>query len=81
MQNHKNWHEKHKETLSFGSRIADSVAKGMGIIFGIFTKQVKLLLQSVNIYALWSRWQYVQFSPWYPPRGEKKLIMLLALIC
>lgn len=30
MQNQKNWHEAHKDTLSFGSRLADSVAKGMG---------------------------------------------------
>lgn len=30
MINHKNWHEKHIETLGFGSRLADSVAKGMG---------------------------------------------------
>jgi uncharacterized membrane protein len=26
----KNWHEKHSETLNFGSRLADSVASGMG---------------------------------------------------
>ncbi|SHG10468.1 Protein of unknown function [Flavobacterium fluvii] len=25
-----NWHEKHIETLGFGSRLADTVAKGMG---------------------------------------------------
>ena len=30
MDNTKNWHEKHKEELSFGSRLADSVASGMG---------------------------------------------------
>ena len=30
MSNGKNWHQKHVETLSFGSRLADSVAKGMG---------------------------------------------------
>ena len=27
---HKTWHEKHKESLSFGQRLADSVAGGMG---------------------------------------------------
>lgn len=26
----KNWHDQHKETLSFGSRLADKVATGMG---------------------------------------------------
>lgn len=30
MRTPKNWHEKHRETLSFGGRIADSVANGMG---------------------------------------------------
>lgn len=30
MSNNKTWHEKHHETLGFGSRLADGVAKGMG---------------------------------------------------
>ena len=30
MKTQKNWHEKHSETLNFGSRLADSVASGMG---------------------------------------------------
>lgn len=30
MENQRNWHTKHIESLSFGNRIADSVAKGMG---------------------------------------------------
>jgi len=30
MEKQKNWHAKHRESLSFGSRIADKVAKGMG---------------------------------------------------
>ncbi|WP_281322858.1 DUF1003 domain-containing protein [Flavobacterium aestivum] len=30
MGNNKTWHEKHREGLGFGSRLADSVAKGMG---------------------------------------------------
>jgi uncharacterized membrane protein len=30
MNNQKNWHDQHNETLSFGSRIADAVASGMG---------------------------------------------------
>jgi uncharacterized membrane protein len=30
MSNGKNWHQKHAEALGFGSRLADSVAKGMG---------------------------------------------------
>jgi uncharacterized membrane protein len=30
MSNNKTWHEKHKETSGFGSRLADTVAKGMG---------------------------------------------------
>ena len=30
MINYKNWHEKHSESLGFGSRLADAVAQGMG---------------------------------------------------
>lgn len=30
MENQRNWHTKHIESLSFGNRIADTVAKGMG---------------------------------------------------
>ena len=30
MEIKKNWHAKHAESMSFGNRIADSVAKGMG---------------------------------------------------
>lgn len=30
MAEHKNWHEKHVESLKFGQRLADTVANGMG---------------------------------------------------
>ena len=30
MEKNKNWHQEHVENLSFGSRIADKVATGMG---------------------------------------------------
>jgi len=30
MEQRKNWHQEHLENLSFGSRLADSVATGMG---------------------------------------------------
>lgn len=30
METQKNWHAKHRATLSLGGRLADSVAKGMG---------------------------------------------------
>lgn len=30
MGTQKTWHEKHHSTLSYGGRIADAVAKGMG---------------------------------------------------
>jgi uncharacterized membrane protein len=30
MRNRRNWHEKHQNSLSFGGRVADAVAKGMG---------------------------------------------------
>lgn len=30
MEQQKNWHQKHEETIGIGGRISDSVAKGMG---------------------------------------------------
>ena len=45
MENHKNWHEKHKETLNFGNRLADGVANGMG--------SWKFIIIQTILVALW----------------------------
>ena len=42
---HKTWHEKHKNNLSFGDRIADTVANGMG--------SWKFIIWQTIIVALW----------------------------
>ncbi len=62
MQNHKNWHEKHKETLNFGSRLADSVAKGMGSwSFIIIQTVVVLLWMGLNLVGYFYHWDVYPF--------------------
>ena len=42
--NNKTWHDRHKETLGFGSRLADSVATGMGSWRFIIVQSVFVLI-------------------------------------
>lgn len=50
--NDKTWHEQHKESLSYGQRIADSVAKNMGSWRFIIIQTVLVLCwMSLNIFA------------------------------
>ncbi|MDD5151867.1 MAG: DUF1003 domain-containing protein [Flavobacterium sp.] len=51
--NYKNWHEKHFETLGFGSRLADSVAKGMG--------SWRFIIIQTILVALWMGLNFVGF--------------------
>ena len=62
MQNHKNWHDKHKETLTFGSRIADSVAKGMGS-WGFIIIQTILVIfwMGINLVGYAYHWDVYPF--------------------
>jgi uncharacterized membrane protein len=62
MVNHKNWHEKHIETLGFGSRLADSVAKGMGSWkFIIFQTILVILWMSLNLVGFFYHWDVYPF--------------------
>lgn len=45
MTNKKNWHQKHAEEMSFGQRLADSVANGMG--------SWRFIIWQTIIVALW----------------------------
>jgi uncharacterized membrane protein len=62
MNNQKNWHEKHKETLSFGSRIADSVAKGMGSWKFIIIQTILVVLwMGLNLVGYVYHWDVYPF--------------------
>jgi uncharacterized membrane protein len=62
MQNQKNWHEKHKETLGFGSRLADSVAKGMGSwSFIIIQTLLVVLWMGLNLVGYVYHWDVYPF--------------------
>jgi uncharacterized membrane protein len=62
MINHKNWHEKHTETLSFGSRLADAVAKGMGSWKFIIVQTVLVILwMGLNVVGFFYHWDVYPF--------------------
>lgn len=60
--NHKNWHDKHIETLSFGSRLADAVAKGMGSWKFIIVQTILVILWMVlNLVGFIYHWDVYPF--------------------
>jgi uncharacterized membrane protein len=62
MRNNKTWHEKHKEELSFGSRLADSVASGMGSWKFIIVQTVLVVLwMGLNLIAYTYHWDVYPF--------------------
>ena len=62
MINHKNWHEKHVETLGFGNRLADAVAKGMGSWKFIILQTVLVILwMTLNIVGYFYHWDVYPF--------------------
>jgi uncharacterized membrane protein len=62
MKNQKNWHEKHAETLSFGSRIADSVANGMGSWKFIIIQTILVVLwMGLNLVGFLYHWDVYPF--------------------
>ncbi|MBA4317346.1 MAG: hypothetical protein C0412_02995 [Flavobacterium sp.] len=62
MINHKNWHEKHIEALGFGSRLADSVAKGMGSWRFIILQTILVILwMSLNLVGFFYHWDVYPF--------------------
>ena len=63
MENKKNWHVKHVESMSFGNRIADSVAKGMGswnfIIIQTILVVVWMVLNLVGFMYHWDVYPFI----------------------
>lgn len=62
MIKYKNWHEKHIETLGFGSRLADSVAKGMGSWSFIILQTILVLFwMGLNLVGFLYHWDAYPF--------------------
>jgi uncharacterized membrane protein len=62
MGTQKNWHAKHHETLSFGGRIADAVARGMGSWKFIILQTVLVILwMGLNVIGFMYHWDVYPF--------------------
>ena len=62
MDTTKNWHEKHKEKLTFGSRLADSVANRMGSWkFIIIQTFLVVLWMGLNLLGFTHHWDVYPF--------------------
>ena len=62
MFNNKNWHDKHKEGLSFGSQLADAVAKGMGSWKFIIIQTVFVFIwMGLNLIGYINHWDAYPF--------------------
>lgn len=57
MADHKNWHQRHTESMTFGQRLADSVATGMGSWrFIIIQTLIVILWMGLNVVAIIQHW-------------------------
>ena len=62
METPKNWHAKHRATLSLGGRLADSVAKGMGSWSFIIAQTVLVVLwMGLNVIGFMFHWDVYPF--------------------
>lgn len=62
MLTRKNWHQKHFDTLGFGSRLADAVAKGMGSWKFIIIQTILVVLwMALNLVAFIQHWDVYPF--------------------
>lgn len=58
----KTWHSKHKETYTFGQRIADNVARGMGSwTFIIWQSIFVVIWMALNVIGLIKHWDVYPF--------------------
>ena len=58
----KNWHAKHRASLSLGGRLADSVAKGMGSWSFIIAQTVLVVLwMGLNVIGFMFHWDVYPF--------------------
>lgn len=57
INNRKNWHQRHTEEMTFGQRLADSVATGMGSWrFIIIQTLIVVLWMALNVVAIVYHW-------------------------
>lgn len=57
-----NWHEKHTESLSFGDRLSDAVANGMGSWkFIIWQTIIVIIWMTLNVIAFVHHWDVYPF--------------------
>jgi uncharacterized membrane protein len=62
MNINKNWHQKHYDSLAFGSRVADLVAKGMGSWRFIILQTVFVIVwMGLNLVAYFKHWDAYPF--------------------
>ncbi len=62
MAKNKTWHEEHSESLSFGQRLADNVATGMGSwSFIIIQSLIVLVWMALNIIGFLQHWDPYPF--------------------
>ena len=62
MNTHRTWHEKHHSTLSFGGRIADTVANRMGSWRFIIIQSVLVILwMGLNLVGFMFHWDVYPF--------------------
>ena len=58
----KTWHEKHKETLTYGNKIADAVANGMGSWTFIIVQTILVLVwMGLNLLGFVYHWDVYPF--------------------
>ena len=62
MKIQKNWHQKHTDNLSFGNRLADSVAAGMGSWKFIIIQTILVFLWMIlNVIGFMYHWDVYPF--------------------
>ena len=62
METKKNWHAKHTDSLTFGGRIADSVATGMGSWkFIIIQTIIVIVWMALNVIGFFYHWDVYPF--------------------
>ena len=62
MEQSKTWHDKHKDSLGFGQRLADSVANGMGSWrFIIIQTTIVVVWMLLNVIAFAYKWDLYPF--------------------
>ena len=62
MATQKTWHEKHHATLSFGGRVADAVANGMGSWKFIILQTILVILwMGLNLWGFMFHWNVYPF--------------------